>query len=95
MGATLSPSPEFNKAFTAFADAQKEKGVAGEIEISLDGKKIRAAKFFTNKHLNERDFLFSARGLKNGAHRLGFKLVNAKEGFPEFSGYIKIFYEKK
>ncbi len=95
VGATLSPSPEFNKAFKAFADAQKGKGFAGEIEISLDGKKIRAAKFFTNKHLNERDFLFSARGLKNGAHRLGFKLVNAKEGFPEFSGYIKIFYEKK
>lgn len=95
VGVTLTTSPEFNKAFKDFAEAQKEKGTAGEIEISLDGKKIRTAKFFADKHLNERDFLFSARGLPNGKHKLEFKLANAKKGFPEFFGYLRIYSEKK
>lgn len=95
VGVTLTTSPEFNKAFKDFAEAQKEKGAAGEIEISLDGKKIRTAKFFADKHLNERDFLFSARGLPNGKHKLEFKLANAKKGFPEFFGYLRIYSEKK
>lgn len=95
VGVTLTTSPEFNKAFKDFAETQKEKGAAGEIEISLDGKKIRTAKFFADKHLNERDFLFSARGLPNGKHKLEFKLANAKKGFPEFFGYLRIYSEKK
>lgn len=94
-GAVLYPSAEFSKAFKAFANAQKQKGFAGEIEVVLDGKKVRTAKFFTEKYRNERDFIFSERDIANGKHKLEFKLANAKKGFPEFFGYLRIYSEKK
>lgn len=94
-GAVLYPSAEFSKAFKAFANAQKQKGFAGEIEVVLDGKKVRTAKFFTEKYRNERDFIFAERDIANGKHKLEFKLANAKKGFPEFFGYLRIYSEKK
>ena len=94
-GAVLYPSAEFSKAFKAFANAQKQKGFAGEIEVVLDGKKVRTAKFFTEKYRNERNFIFAERDIANGKHKLELKLANAKKGFPEFFGYLRIYSEKK
>ena len=94
-GATLLPGDEFCKAFKAFAAAQKGKGFAGEIEVLLDGKKIRSAKFFTEKYRDHRAFIFSERDIPDGRHRLELKLVNAKEGFPKFSGYLQVFSNRK
>ena len=53
------------------------------------------AKFFTEKYRNERDFIFSERDIANGKHKLELKLANAKKGFPEFFGYLRIYSEKK
>ena len=94
-GAVLYPSPEFLKAFKAFSDAQKQKGFAGEIEVVLDGKKVRSAKFFTEKYRNERDFIFAERGIENGKHKLELKLSNAQIGFPEFSGNLRVLSNKE
>ncbi len=94
-GAVLYPSADFSKAFKTFADAQKQKGFAGEIEIILDGKKVRTAKFFTEKYRNERDFLFAERDIENGKHKLELKLANAQKGFPGFSGNLQVFSNKK
>ena len=94
-GAILFPGDEFCKAFRAFAAAQKDKGFAGEIEVVLDGKKIRTAKFFTEKYRDHRAFIFSERDIPDGRHKLELRLANAKAGFPEFSGYLQVFSNKK
>lgn len=94
-GAILFPGDEFCKAFRAFAAAQKDKGFAGGIEVVLDGKKIRTAKFFTEKYRDHRAFIFSERDIPDGRHKLELRLANAKAGFPEFSGYLQVFSNKK
>ena len=58
-------------------------------------KKVRTAKFFTEKYRNERDFIFAERDIANGKHKLELKLANAPKGFPEFFGYLRIYSEKK
>ncbi len=93
-GVILSPTKEFNKKLRKFAIGGKKIVQTAEVEIILDGKKIRTAKFFANIHLHERDFLFCARGLENKKHKLELRLTRIDKQFPEFKGFIRIFKRK-
>ena len=90
-GAILIPDKGFLDAFKKFAGEQQDKGFAGEMEIMLDDRKIRTAKFFTEGYRMERDFIFSERDIESGTHKIELRLVNTKEKFPEFSGNLKVF----
>lgn len=91
-GVSFHPRGKFNENFRKVAG---NSGLAGELEIYIDGKLVRTARLFFDFHRRERDFFFVGRDLPPGKHTFEVRVSKVPEAaaLPDLSAELAVYGE--
>lgn len=92
--ACVTNSDPSNKDLKDFANKNPSGNLGAEIDIFIDGKLFRTAKFYLSPYRIERDFLFANKQMPAGKHTVELKLKNPVAGFPAIKSSFSSFKSK-